>query len=582
MGRDAHVLRIALGRGADEPPSWASQTLQDRYHLNSTTPDIYSGTDSNNLVTFTRLYDSRGRPWSPSARELDERRCKAVNAVTALVTKDAGTNEEKETPSQLPRLRKTAARGRSFREPEANTLAYVAVTTSTHICLAWIENLRKRLLTWRHPNGLYFLDLVRNDFTMHGPWTILSNGVPSRILGRLLATYGQFITENTVNLRSAIRTLFSVDLQVKLYKTMQVLPPKCLVLGLRSNAKPLVKPLHSTLLISLSSFCANMILSVNAELQDLQVLPASSLMVPIPLLRVLRDLTYTELASCLLGAIIPSFVVISYRTSLFEQVAAGIRTALLHDRTSIALPSDDPEIAQSLQREFLQSWNLELLLSRYREIQFHQDVVSRGIYGFRIGDSAPALKIKWHSRPKLWEYLRAKIHWLYQTTSAYFGIPTDSRWLTRHNLSAIRKLPISRITNWPGLLSVYFSAEFLRDLALLPVNGILTRLFTQYIINNSTIRTIPYREALLVNIYPVLSRPTGMTTALGLNSARRFASRIAMTFVLQAGVLVALLGLESLAINQLARQKARLSAKSGLEKSRLTDTTPLTRMRAGD
>ena len=120
MGRQAHTIRHALGLSSTLPPDWralapiytelrsyVSQTpewvapsikrrtsnVESSYHHCSQYPKIarkslwtpsYRTLDPARTVAYGRLYDVKGRPTGSAMRDIDQKRCEAMNVVMQL------------------------------------------------------------------------------------------------------------------------------------------------------------------------------------------------------------------------------------------------------------------------------------------------------------------------------------------------------------------------------------------------------------------------------------------------------------------------------------------------------------------
>lgn len=83
MGRDAHVLRLILGRGATRDPDW--EALSDQYAKNDGEPTTYTGIDPNNLMTLGKTFDAKGRALDSASVADRDARGNAANNTTSLV-----------------------------------------------------------------------------------------------------------------------------------------------------------------------------------------------------------------------------------------------------------------------------------------------------------------------------------------------------------------------------------------------------------------------------------------------------------------------------------------------------------------
>ena len=94
MGRDPYLLRVVMGRSADQPPEWAA--LSGRFEALDSTNDNplagrYRSIDPNSAFSF-QTFDHRGRPVNAAIRQLDSERCDSQNAVLSMAVPQESNN----------------------------------------------------------------------------------------------------------------------------------------------------------------------------------------------------------------------------------------------------------------------------------------------------------------------------------------------------------------------------------------------------------------------------------------------------------------------------------------------------------
>ncbi|KAF1929566.1 uncharacterized protein M421DRAFT_419361 [Didymella exigua CBS 183.55] len=191
MGRQAYLAKIAFGRSAFEPTGEVTES--DEYiqlaasQSDEPLPERYREAKANNYI---QLYDERGNPINPRAHAYSKRLRDAQNDVLASV----GVVERRRSPAEgLPGSYEERLDELESEETVGNALA-LASTVVENLCTWWIGSIRDRLLTFRIPDALPFLQVVASERTASGS-SIAYTGFTSRLvstIGIQACVYGAY------------------------------------------------------------------------------------------------------------------------------------------------------------------------------------------------------------------------------------------------------------------------------------------------------------------------------------------------------------------------------------------------------
>lgn len=155
----------AQGRSAFEPTSEVTES--DEYiqlsasQADESLPQRYREARANNYI---QLYDERGNPINPRSHAYSKRLRDAQNDVLASV----GVVERRTSPSEvLPGSYEEHLEELKSEETVGNALA-ITSTVAENLCTWWIGTIRDRILTFRIPNAISFLQIVASELAASG------------------------------------------------------------------------------------------------------------------------------------------------------------------------------------------------------------------------------------------------------------------------------------------------------------------------------------------------------------------------------------------------------------------------------
>ncbi|KAJ4380135.1 hypothetical protein N0V86_004444 [Didymella sp. IMI 355093] len=192
MGRQAYLAKIAFGRSAFEPTEEVIES--DQYiqlaasQSDEPLPERYREAKANNYI---QLYDERGNPINPRAHAYSKQLRDAQNDVLASV----GVVERRRSPAErLPGSYEERLDELESEETVGNALALTS-TVVENLCTWWIGTIRDRLLTFRIPDAIPFLQVVASERAASGN-SIAYTGFTSRLvstIGIQACVYGAYV-----------------------------------------------------------------------------------------------------------------------------------------------------------------------------------------------------------------------------------------------------------------------------------------------------------------------------------------------------------------------------------------------------
>ena len=169
---------IIQGRSAFEPTEEVTES--DEYiqlaasQSDEPLPERYREAEANNYI---QLYDERGTPINPRAQAYSKRLRDAQNDVLASV----GVLERRRSPAEgLPGSYEERLDELESEETVGNVLALTS-TVVENLCTWWIGTIRDRILTFRIPDALSFLQIVASERAASGN-SIAYTGFTSRFV----------------------------------------------------------------------------------------------------------------------------------------------------------------------------------------------------------------------------------------------------------------------------------------------------------------------------------------------------------------------------------------------------------------
>ncbi|KAJ4982852.1 hypothetical protein SVAN01_11643 [Stagonosporopsis vannaccii] len=192
MGRQAYLAKLAFGRSAFEPTSEVTES--DEYVQLSASqsdeqlPQRYREARASNYI---QLYDERGNPINPRSHAYGKKLRDAQNDVLASV----GVVERRRSPAEaLPGPYEERLEELESEETIGNAVALTS-TVLENLCTWWIGSIRDRLLTFRVPNAISFIQIVASERAASGN-SIAYTGFTSRLvstIGIQTLVYGAYV-----------------------------------------------------------------------------------------------------------------------------------------------------------------------------------------------------------------------------------------------------------------------------------------------------------------------------------------------------------------------------------------------------
>ncbi|KAF2109084.1 hypothetical protein BDV96DRAFT_503666 [Lophiotrema nucula] len=180
MGRQAYLTRLALGRSAFEPSQSTTQS-PDYVQLESSQQELPPELQHPGRNRHVQVYDERGNPINPRAREYGRRSREAQNDVLAAI----GVVEKRPSPSDsLPGTYEEQLQQLENEDSVGNFIA-LSSTLSGNLCTWWVGSLRDRILTFRFRDSLHFSQIVASEYQVSTNAITYAGFVP-----RLLSTVG--------------------------------------------------------------------------------------------------------------------------------------------------------------------------------------------------------------------------------------------------------------------------------------------------------------------------------------------------------------------------------------------------------
>ena len=200
MGRDAHLLRSILGRGATRQPDW--EALTDQYERVGRDPVIYEGIDPSNPLTYGRRFDAKGRPYCPGLLGERQARAQALNHVTSILKHNAAL-ESQPVPSAQTKSERREERELGLRDDAACLLGLV-FTHGTEMVDHSFRSIRDRLLVFKGiEDGLDSAALLTGWSQFR--FSTLLGCYPSKLAIYLMQVTGCLVTNPNLNRMSIAR-----------------------------------------------------------------------------------------------------------------------------------------------------------------------------------------------------------------------------------------------------------------------------------------------------------------------------------------------------------------------------------------
>ncbi|KAF2265636.1 hypothetical protein CC78DRAFT_543159 [Lojkania enalia] len=179
MGRQAYLTRLALGRSAFEPSQ--STTVSSEYiQLSPSQQDVPLAAQEPNRNQYVQLYDERGNPINPRAREHGRRFREAQNDVLASI----GLLERRRPPTEdLPGAYEQRLEEIENEDSAGNAMALSATLTG-NLCTWWIGSLRDRILTFQFRRAISFSQIVASEY-QKSRRTLVYAGFTSRLFSAI-------------------------------------------------------------------------------------------------------------------------------------------------------------------------------------------------------------------------------------------------------------------------------------------------------------------------------------------------------------------------------------------------------------
>ncbi|KAJ4344240.1 hypothetical protein N0V95_006227 [Ascochyta clinopodiicola] len=181
MGRQAYLAKIAFGRSAFEPTEQVTES-EEYIQIGTSQPEEplprrYQEATANNYI---QLYDERGNPINPRSHTYGKKLRDAQNDVLASV----GVVERRRSPAEeLPGSYEERLGELESEETAGNALA-LASTVVENMCTWWIGTIRDRILTFRIPVAIPYVQIVASERAASGN-SIAYTGFTSRLVSTI-------------------------------------------------------------------------------------------------------------------------------------------------------------------------------------------------------------------------------------------------------------------------------------------------------------------------------------------------------------------------------------------------------------
>ncbi|KAF2201857.1 hypothetical protein GQ43DRAFT_414941 [Delitschia confertaspora ATCC 74209] len=173
MARQPYLTRLAFGRSAFEPPSQQSQAIE-------------ASQDG-----YVQLYNERGYPINPRARQHGRRLREAQNDVLAAIGVVIPYEDPSEEPAETIEERRQRVEKLEEEDRVGGTVA-LSTTLVENICTWWIGSLRDRVLTFPIPSRMQFSQVVTSEFQASES-TIVYAGFPAHLLSTIAVQASVYI-----------------------------------------------------------------------------------------------------------------------------------------------------------------------------------------------------------------------------------------------------------------------------------------------------------------------------------------------------------------------------------------------------
>lgn len=182
MGRDAHLMRVMLGRGATEAPDWRALTDSGQYALvndqQEGVPEYCHGSDPDKVVPYlsnTGCFDAKGRPLQlPQEKAAQKDANAALNAVTSLMQYNAALPmQPKDEEGSGPHLKPQSP---YQLESLDLTVLYTSSKMINDTALYYVRSLRLRSLAFLNFSQASLFENIRQDLLSHGSVSSLFSG----------------------------------------------------------------------------------------------------------------------------------------------------------------------------------------------------------------------------------------------------------------------------------------------------------------------------------------------------------------------------------------------------------------------
>ncbi|KAF2730411.1 hypothetical protein EJ04DRAFT_473792 [Polyplosphaeria fusca] len=174
MGRQAYLTRLALGRSAFEPNHSTASSFD--VQLEPLQHEPFGDAHVSDSNSYTQLYDDRGNPINPRAREHGRRFREAQNDVLASIGVVEVVARRRLPSEDLPGAFDERMKELEHEQSMGDWITRGSVFGGS-LCTWWIGSLRDRLLTFRFHNAMPFAQIVASEFERSGRSMIYSGYV---------------------------------------------------------------------------------------------------------------------------------------------------------------------------------------------------------------------------------------------------------------------------------------------------------------------------------------------------------------------------------------------------------------------
>lgn len=178
MGREALLMRLALGRSFDVPPDWESlRNGFERDQSSSELEPLYNCASTTTRIQHGQTYGYNGRPLNRLSNTFNENQANAQNAILrialAQVAQVSKESEAEVLEKGVEELIRGKDNGQIFEQRFSSSFDDSNTRTAIEKLLdvaSWcINSINCRIITFESYNSLCFTQLCQRDYLQLGP-----------------------------------------------------------------------------------------------------------------------------------------------------------------------------------------------------------------------------------------------------------------------------------------------------------------------------------------------------------------------------------------------------------------------------